>query len=60
LGGGLKTLYRRKVACNEMLYWPSELLAGSCEHGYEPFVSIKGGVFLNDYELLKENSATWS
>jgi hypothetical protein len=36
---------------------------GSCEHGTEGLVSIKGGKFLNqlnDYQLLKKDSASWS
>jgi hypothetical protein len=35
---------------------------GSCEHGNEPSGSITGGGFLdrlNDYQLLKTNSAPW-
>jgi len=37
-------------------------VAGSCEHGNEPSGSVKGdGVLdqLNDYQLLKEDSASW-
>jgi hypothetical protein len=35
----------------------------SCEHGNEPWGSIKGGKFLNqlsDYQLFKLDSAPWS
>jgi hypothetical protein len=35
-------------------------MAGSCEHGNEPSISIKGGEFLDylsDYQLLKKDSA---
>jgi len=38
-------------------------VAGSCENGNEPLVSIKGRVFLNpasDYWLLKKDSVPWS
>jgi hypothetical protein len=38
-------------------------VAGSCEHGNEPTVSIKGGEFLyqlSDHQLLKKGSAPCS
>jgi hypothetical protein len=36
---------------------------GSCEHGYEPSGSAKGGEFLDqlsDCKFLKKDSAPWS
>jgi hypothetical protein len=38
-------------------------MAGCCEYGNEPSVSIKGGVFLDylsDYQLLKKDSTSYS
>jgi hypothetical protein len=38
-------------------------VAGSCEHGNEPWDSIKGEEFfdqLNYYQLLKKQFAPWS
>jgi hypothetical protein len=38
-------------------------VAGCCEHGNEPWGSVKGEKFLdllNDFQLLKEGSASWS
>jgi hypothetical protein len=38
-------------------------MAGSCEHGDEPSGSIKYWEFpeqLSDYQLLKDDSASWS
>jgi hypothetical protein len=38
-------------------------MAGCCEHGNKPSVSIKGGGFLdqlNDCQLLNKDSTPWS
>jgi hypothetical protein len=38
-------------------------VAGSCEHGNDPSVSIKGGEFCDqqsDYQFLMTGSAVWS
>jgi hypothetical protein len=38
-------------------------VAGSCEHGNEPLVHIKGREFieqLRDYQLFKKDSVPWS
>jgi len=38
-------------------------VAGSCGHGNEPSVAIKGGELLNklsDCQILKKDSAPWS
>jgi len=45
LGERLRTPDCRNPACYKMLQRTSEM-AGPCEHGNEPFDSIKGGVLL--------------
>jgi hypothetical protein len=38
-------------------------VAGSCEHGNEPLLSIKDGgnfYYLSKYQLLKKGSTKWS
>jgi hypothetical protein len=35
-------------------------VAGSCEHNYEPSVSIKGISSPDDYQFLNKDSAPWS
>jgi len=40
--------------------WGARLVASSCEHGFEPYGSTKGGEFLDslsDYGLLENNCA---
>jgi hypothetical protein len=49
------------IACYEMLHWASDLVH-SCEHGDEPWGSIKVRKFLdhlNDHQLLKKDPALW-
>jgi hypothetical protein len=62
LDEGPITPHHKRPACYEMLDRASEL-AGSCEHGNEPSVSIKVGNFLTSrvvVKLLKKDSAPWS
>jgi hypothetical protein len=67
LGNGLTTIShkkRRSPADYEMSYRSSGLgqVAGFCEHGNEPSVSITGGEFLDmliDRQLLKKDSGAW-
>jgi hypothetical protein len=58
----LKEIRRGVMGRTQMAQERKGPAAGSCEHGNEPSITVKGGEFLcqlNDYQFLKKDSSLW-